>query len=196
VAPGLPRDRTIITARGGAPGPCRRVEAVGRSVWWRVVASPLTHASHHRPTLVHLSCFRISPILTHSRFRHSSSRFSSRSSSRFRRFLFPEQSKAFQTFLMARGHISASFHLQRSNKGPLERSRQGAHDRAIISDFIKYDPGRVFRPTMCNTCIGLGMLKWPLCKKRPLLVGFRVQTRGPKTRTPCPRLSFGTPFVP
>ena len=30
---------------------------------------------------------------------------------------------------MARGHISASFHLQRSNKGPLESSRQGAHDR-------------------------------------------------------------------
>jgi hypothetical protein len=32
---------------------------------------------------------------------------------------------------MARGHISASFHLQRSNKGPLESSRQGAHDRII-----------------------------------------------------------------
>ena len=46
---------------------------------------------------------------------------------------------------MAGGHISASFHLQRSNKGPLESSRQGAHDRAIISDFIKYDPGRFIR---------------------------------------------------
>jgi hypothetical protein len=32
---------------------------------------------------------------------------------------------------MARGHISASFHLQRSNKGPLESSRQGTHDRII-----------------------------------------------------------------
>ena len=109
---------------------------------------PLTHTSHHRPTLVHLSRFRVSPILTHSHFMRSSSRFSSRSSSRCRRFLFPEQSQAFQAFLMARGHISASFHLQRSNKGPLESSRQGAHDRAIISDFMKYDPGRVFRPTM------------------------------------------------
>jgi hypothetical protein len=58
---------------------------------------------------------------------------------------------AFQAFLMARGHISASFHLQRSNKGPLESSRQGAHDRAKIPDFIKYDPGPVFRPTMCHT---------------------------------------------
>ena len=72
-----------------------------------------------------------SPILTHSRFRRFSSRFSSRSSSRFRRFLFPEQSQAFQAFLMAQGHISASFHLHRSNKGPLESSRQGAHDRMI-----------------------------------------------------------------
>jgi hypothetical protein len=32
---------------------------------------------------------------------------------------------------MARGHISASFHLQRSNKGPLESSCHGAHDRMI-----------------------------------------------------------------
>ena len=31
--------------------------------------APQTHASHHRPTLVHLSRFRFSPILTHSRFR-------------------------------------------------------------------------------------------------------------------------------
>ena len=54
----------------------------------------------------------------------------------------------FQAFLMARGHISASFHLQRSNEGPLESSRKGAHDRAIISDFIKYDLRPVFRPTM------------------------------------------------
>jgi hypothetical protein len=54
---------------------------------------------------------------------------------------------------MARGHISASFHLQRSNKSPLESSRQGAHDRAIISDFIKYDPGPVFRPTMCHVLV-------------------------------------------
>ena len=53
--------------------------------------APLTHASHHRPTLVHLSRFRVSPIITHSRFRRYSSRSSSRSSSRFRRFLFPEQ---------------------------------------------------------------------------------------------------------
>ena len=73
--------------------------------------APLTHASHHRPTLVHLSRFRVSPILTHSRFRRYSSRSSSRSSSLFRRFLFLEQSEAFQAFLMARGHISASFHL-------------------------------------------------------------------------------------
>jgi hypothetical protein len=96
-----------------------------------VVAAPLTHASHHRPTLVHLSRFRVSPILTNSRFRHFSSRFSSRSSSRLRRFLFPEQAQAFQAFLMARGHISASFYLWRSNKGPLESSGQGAHDRII-----------------------------------------------------------------
>ena len=93
--------------------------------------APLTHASDHRPTLVHLSRFRVSPILTQSCFRRSSSRFSSRSSSRFWRFLFPEQSQAFQAFLIARGHISASFHLERSNKGPLESSRQGAHDRII-----------------------------------------------------------------
>ena len=32
---------------------------------------------------------------------------------------------------MARGHISASFHLQRWSKGPLESSRQGAHYRII-----------------------------------------------------------------
>ena len=32
---------------------------------------------------------------------------------------------------MAQGHILASFDLQRSNKGPLESSRQGAHDRMI-----------------------------------------------------------------
>jgi hypothetical protein len=31
----------------------------------------------------------------------------------------------------ARGHISASFDPQRSNKGPLESSCRGAHDRAI-----------------------------------------------------------------
>jgi hypothetical protein len=31
----------------------------------------------------------------------------------------------------ARGHISVSFHLQRSNKGPVEISRPGAHDRTI-----------------------------------------------------------------
>jgi hypothetical protein len=43
-----------------ARGPCRRVEAVGRSVWQRVVVPPLTYASHHRPTLVHLSRFRLS----------------------------------------------------------------------------------------------------------------------------------------
>ena len=29
---------------------------------------PLTHTSHHRPALVDLSRFRVSPILTHSRF--------------------------------------------------------------------------------------------------------------------------------
>jgi hypothetical protein len=105
--------------------------------------APLTHASHHQPTLVHLSRFRVSPILTHNCLRRFSSRFSSRSSSRFWRILFPEQSQAFQAFLMAQGHMSASFYLQRSNKDPLESSRQGAHDRAIISDFIKYDPRRV-----------------------------------------------------
>jgi hypothetical protein len=31
--------------------------------------APLIHASHHRRTLVHLSRFRVSPILTTSRFR-------------------------------------------------------------------------------------------------------------------------------
>ena len=33
---------------------------------------PLTHTSHHRPALVDLSRFIVSPILTHSRFRHFS----------------------------------------------------------------------------------------------------------------------------
>jgi hypothetical protein len=33
---------------------------------------PLTHTSHHRPALVDLSRFIVSPILTHSRFRRSS----------------------------------------------------------------------------------------------------------------------------
>ena len=44
---------------------------------------------------------------------------------------FPSSLKRFQAFLMASGHISASFHLQRSNEGPLKSSRQGAHDRMI-----------------------------------------------------------------
>jgi hypothetical protein len=33
---------------------------------------PLTHTSHHRPALIDLSRFRVSPILTHSRFRRLS----------------------------------------------------------------------------------------------------------------------------
>jgi hypothetical protein len=33
---------------------------------------PLTHTSHHRPALVDLSHFRVSPILTHSRFKRFS----------------------------------------------------------------------------------------------------------------------------
>ena len=33
---------------------------------------PLTHTSHRRPALVELSRFRVSPILTHSRFRRYS----------------------------------------------------------------------------------------------------------------------------
>jgi hypothetical protein len=33
---------------------------------------PMTHTSHHRPALVDLIRFRVSPILTNSRFRRSS----------------------------------------------------------------------------------------------------------------------------
>jgi hypothetical protein len=34
--------------------------------------APLTHASHHRPALVHLSRFKVSPIRIHTRFRRFS----------------------------------------------------------------------------------------------------------------------------
>jgi hypothetical protein len=36
------------------------------------VRTPLTHTSHHRPALVDLSRFIVSPIITHSRFRRFS----------------------------------------------------------------------------------------------------------------------------
>jgi hypothetical protein len=54
--------------------------------------------------------------------------------SRFRRFFsrrFPSECLLGSRSGEGRGHISTSFHLERSNKGPLESSCQGAHDRAI-----------------------------------------------------------------
>jgi hypothetical protein len=70
--------------------------------------------------------------------------------SRFRRFF----SRRFSTKCWrgsrsgeARGHISASFHLQRSNEGPSESFCQGAHNRTITPNMPKihmglYDPPR------------------------------------------------------
>ena len=49
---------------------------------------------------------------------------------------------------MARGHISASFHLQRSNEGPLESSRQGAHDRAITPNAPKMTYSTIWASTL------------------------------------------------
>jgi hypothetical protein len=54
--------------------------------------------------------------------------------SRFRRFFsrrFSAECWRGSHSCEARGHISVSFDPQRSNKGPSESSRQGAHDRAI-----------------------------------------------------------------
>jgi hypothetical protein len=63
---------------------------------------------------------RTRPHNTNSRLRCFSSRFSKRFSSRFTHFLFPEQSQAFQAFLMARGHNYLSeFSSPEVEQGPI-----------------------------------------------------------------------------
>ena len=90
----------------------------------------LTHNSHHRPALVDLSRFRISPILTHSHFRCFYMCVSGVSVV-FLVGVSLLSADVAVAVVKARGHISASFNPQRSNKGPVESSRRGAHDCAI-----------------------------------------------------------------
>jgi hypothetical protein len=83
---------------------------------------PLTHISHHRPTLVDLSRFIVSPILTYIRF----GRFSTCISGVLGVSLVGVSLlSADVAVALVRPEfiiISASFDSQRSNEGPLESS--------------------------------------------------------------------------
>jgi hypothetical protein len=91
---------------------------------------PLTHISHHRPALVDLSRFRASPILTHSRFKRFSTYISAVSSVSLVGVSLLSADVAVAV-VSSEVIFQRVFDSQRSNEGPLESSRQGAHDRAI-----------------------------------------------------------------
>jgi hypothetical protein len=97
---GGPLDPYILRHATTSMVPDSLQQFVAIRFWQRVVVAPLTHASHHRPTLVHLSRFRVSPILTHNRFRGSCSRFR-----RFMRFLWSEAIS--QRVFISRGRARA-----------------------------------------------------------------------------------------
>jgi hypothetical protein len=105
---------------------------------------PLTHTSHHRPAFVYLSRFRVSPILTHSRFRRSSTCISAVSDvSLVGVFLL---SADVAVAVVRPEVIYQRVLIPRSNKGPLQSSCQGAHDRTITPNAPKKIYMRVYGP--------------------------------------------------
>jgi hypothetical protein len=93
--------------------------------------APLTHTSHHRPTLVtNVGRFRASPILTNSRFRRFCACVSLSCVSGC---LCGRSSTKCSRGGEARGHSSASFDLQRSNKGLFEPQQPCGHDRVPLA---------------------------------------------------------------
>jgi hypothetical protein len=63
------RNRALLVSGSNTAKQATLVALLDPSTHFR---QPLTHTSHHRPALVDLSRLRVSPILTHSRFRLSS----------------------------------------------------------------------------------------------------------------------------
>jgi hypothetical protein len=63
------RDRALLVSGSNMAKQTILVALLDPSTHFR---PPLTHISHHRPTLVDISRFRVSLILTHSRFRRFS----------------------------------------------------------------------------------------------------------------------------
>ena len=58
---------------------------------------------------------------------------------------------------------------------------------ALLNRFWSASEAQNYRIELVGN-IDPGRLKWPFCKIRPLLVGFKTQTRAPKTRKLLPRL--------
>ena len=94
---------------------------------------PLTHTSHHRPALVDLSRFIAVSGFSHSRFRYFSTCVSAILGVSLVGVSLLSADVAVAVVRPEVIFISASFHLQRSNKRPLESSRQG-HDRQGAHD--------------------------------------------------------------
>ena len=125
------RDRALLVPGSNAAEQAALAALLDRSTHFR---PPLTHTSHHRlhVALVDLSRFGVSPILAHSPFMRFSTCISGASRVSLVGVFLLSADVAVAVCCEARGHISASFHLQRSNKGPLDHWRALGKVRTIV----------------------------------------------------------------